>query len=86
MPSIVTILASIEEVNTPLELRLHLCSYTGASAGIFALSTAHITSINLNCMEDIAILRRRWSNKEWKIFGRKIKTSDFLTALIVSVR
>ena len=52
----------------------------GASAGGFALATAHIASIILNFKEDIAIIRTRIRQKDWKICGRQIKWNKLPTA------
>ena len=56
---------------------LYVCTYLGASAGIFALSTAHIASMILNYNEDIAVQRTRWRNKikfpTVRAFGRGIR-------------
>ena len=55
----------------------YVCTYLGASAGIFALSTAHIASMILNYNEDIAVQRTRWRNKikfpTVRAFGRGIR-------------
>ena len=52
----------------------------GASAGGFALGTAHIASIILNFKEDIAVIRTRIRQKDWKICGRHIKWNKLPTA------